>query len=184
MVRRNVKLILLISSVLVCLASCGYHFAGEGLGPKPGLQCIAIPVFINKTTEPNAGAIFTDALRQQFMQRGNMKVVPEEDAEAVFRGIITSVIITPVAHNAVGLVENRITVENRLIVSVDIRCEEKQSHKTLWRDPSLRYHKIYQVNNNAQQPQPITGFDNREAALRDLAQEIATRIHDRFLSNF
>ncbi len=185
MVGRDVKLILLISSALMCLASCGgYHFAGEGQGPKPGLKCIAIPVFVNKTTEPNAGAIFADALRQQFMQRGDMRVVSEQNAEAVFMGVITTVSIAPVAHNPVGLVENRITVENRLIVTVDIRCEEKQSHKVLWRDPSLRYYKVYQVTDNSLQPDPILGFENREAALRVVADEIATRIHDRFLSNF
>jgi outer membrane lipopolysaccharide assembly protein LptE/RlpB len=184
MVIRDVKLILLTGSVLVCLASCGYHFAGEGLGPKPGLRCIAIPVFVNKTSEPNAGAIFTDALRQQFMEKGSMRVVPEEDAEAVFKGTITSILIIPVAHNPVSLVENQITVENRLMVAVDIRCEDKRSHRVLWRDPNLRYHKVYQVNNNVQQPDPLLGFENREAALRVLAEEISTRIHDRFLSNF
>ncbi len=91
MVGRNLKVILLISSMLFCLASCGYHFSGEGQGPKPGLRCIAIPVFENKTTEPNAGAIFAGALRQEFMRKGKMRVVPVENAEAVFKGTIKSI---------------------------------------------------------------------------------------------
>ena len=77
--------------MLLCLASCGYHFSGEGAGPKPGLTYIAIPVFENKTSEPNAGAIFAGALRQEFIRKGNMKVVPVEEAEAVFKGTITSI---------------------------------------------------------------------------------------------
>jgi len=184
MVRGNVKLVLLISSVLVCLASCGYHFSGEGQGPKPGLRYIAIPVFVNKTTEPNAGAMFADALRQEFLKKGNMKVVPVEEAEAVFIGSVANIVSHPVAHHAVDQVSNRITLENRLVVTVDIRCEEKASHKILWRNAAFQYHKIYQVNTNALQSDPIVGYENREAALGVLAQEMASRIHDNFLSNF
>jgi hypothetical protein len=186
MIGRNHKLILIsiISAMSLCLASCGYHFSGEGDGPKPGLRCIAIPVFENKTTEPDAGAIFAGALRQEFMRRGNMKVVPIEEAEAVFKGTIKSISVLSAAHNPVGVVSNRITVESRITVVLDIRCEEKKSHKTLWSDPYLSYYKIYEVNNSSLQTQPISGFENRENALDFLAQEMSTRIHDRFLSNF
>jgi len=184
MVSRNVKLIFIVSSVLFCLASCGYHFSGEGAGPKPGLVCIAIPVFTNKTTEPNAGAIFAGALREEFLQKGTMKVVPVEEAEAVFIGTVSAISIQPVAHHPVSLVSNRVTLENRLMVTVSIRCEDKKSHRTLWQDPMFRYNKIYQVNDNVLQPNPIEGFENREAALHVLAQEMSARIHDRFLSNF
>lgn len=180
---RVFKTILLVAAVSV-LASCGYHFNGEGAGPKPGLKSIAIPVFINKTSEPNAGAIFADALRQEFMQKGNMCVVTVEDAEAVFRGTISNIFIQPVAHHAVNQVDNRITVENRLVVVVDIRCEDKETHKVLWRDPALQYHKIYKVEGTPLAPNPIEGYENREAALRVIAKEISSRIHDRFLSNF
>jgi hypothetical protein len=184
MIRRNVKLILLIGSLLVCLASCGYHFTGEGQGPKPGLKCIAIPVFVNKTTEPNAGAIFAAALRNEFIQKGNMSVVSVEDAEAVFIGVVSNIHIIPVAHNPVTQVQNQVTVVNRLVITVDIRCEDKKSHKVLWRDASMHYQKIYKVNDNPLEPNPIVGFENREAALDVVAEEIASRIHDRFLSNF
>ena len=184
MVARNLKRILIISSILFCLVSCGYHFSGEGQGPKPGLRYIAIPVFENKTSEPDAGAIFAGALRQEFIRKGTMKVVPIEDAEAVFKVTIKHIGIQAVAHNPVSLVSNRITVENRLFVTLDIRCEEKTSHKVLWADPSFRYFKVYQVSNNTLQPDPITGFENRQGALSFLADEMATRIHDRFLSNF
>lgn len=184
MVARNLKRILITGSILFCLVSCGYHFSGEGLGPKPGMRYIAIPVFENKTSEPDAGAIFAGALRQEFIRRGCMKVVPVEEAEAVFKVTIKNIDIQPVAHHAVSVVANRITLENRLFVTLDIRCEEKGSHKLLWSDRSFRYHKIYQVEDNPQSPNPITGFENRQAALDYLAREMSIRIHDRFLSNF
>ena len=181
---RNLKRILIISSITKCLVSCGYHFSGEGQGPKPGLRCIAIPIFENKTTEPDAGAIFAGALRQEFIRKGSMKVVPIEDAEAVFKGTIKNISILAVAHQPVNVVSNRVTLENRLYVTLDIRCEEKKSHKTLWADPLFTYFKVYEVSDNPLQPDPIAGFENRQAALGFLAREMSTRIHDRFLSNF
>ncbi len=185
MFARNLKGILIVSFILFCLASCGYHFSGEGQGPKPGLKYIAIPVFENKTSEPDAGAMFAGALRQEFMRRGNMKVVPVEQAEAVFKGIIKNIEMQPVAHEPVAnVVANRVTVESRLVVTVNIRCEDKATHKVLWADPGFVYFKVYQVEDNPLQPNPITGFEYRQAALGFLATEMAERIHDRFLSNF
>ncbi len=40
----------------------------------------------------------------------------------------------------------------------------RKSHKILWQDPMFHYNKIYQVNDNPLQPDPIEGFENREAA--------------------
>jgi hypothetical protein len=183
MVGRNLELVLIISAMSLSIASCGYHFSGEGQGPKPGLTCIAIPVFENKTSEPNAGAIFAGALRERFMHAGTMKVVPVEDAQAVFKGTVKSIAIQAIAHHPVNVVSNRYTVENRLFITLDIRCEEKETHKVLWSDPAFSYSKVYQID-NPQEPDPITGFENRQAAIKYLAEEMSTRIHDRFLSNF
>ncbi len=184
MIGRNLKLMPVISAMLICLASCGYQFSGEGTGPKPGLTYIAIPVFENKTSEPNLGAKIAEALRQEFIRKGNMKVVPVEQAEAVFKGTVTSIRIVPVGHAAVSGVANQITTENLLILTADIRCEDKKSHVILWRNPGFTVRQVYQINNNAQQLQPIVGYDNRQAALDFLAQDMSRRVHDAFLTNF
>jgi len=192
MIGRNLKLMPVISAMLICLASCGYHFSGEGAGPKlsgegagpkPGLTYIAIPVFENKTSEPNLGAKIAEALSQEFILNSKMKVVPVEEAEAVFKGTVTTIRIIPVGHAAVSGVANQITTENLLFLTADIRCEEKKTHKILWRG-GLSVHQVYQTNNNARQLEPVTGFENRQAALDFLAQDMSKRVHDAFLANF
>jgi len=184
MLIRNLKFIPAVSALLLFLASCGYHFSGEGQGPMPGLKCIAIPVFENKTSEPNAGAIFANALRQEFLRKGGMRIVPVEEAEAVFKGTVKSIAIVAVAHHPVSQVSDRFTVENRLTITLDIRCEETKTHKSIWSDGAFNYFKVYQTNANPLEPDPILGFENRENALEFLAHEMSARIHDRFLSNF
>jgi outer membrane lipopolysaccharide assembly protein LptE/RlpB len=175
---------LLLLILLLSLTACGYQFSGQGQGPEPGLTCISIPVFKNDSSEPNAGAIFAGALRQQFMRKGDMKVVPDDQAQAVFEGAVKRIYSYPVAHSPVTTVSQRITVENRLYMTVSIRCVDKKTHKVIWQNPNFTYWKVYEVNNNSLQPQPIAGFENRQSAIQYIAQETARRVHDLFLSNF
>lgn len=159
---------------VICLSGCGYHFSGEGPGPKPGLRRIAIPVFENKTSEPDLGSLFAGELRKEFLLRGAMVVVPVDDAEAVFEGRITNIYTSSVGHLNV-----KQTIQARLHVTLEIRCKDVKSGKILWQDSQFTYHKVY-----VQNPDPMASFDNRREALEFLAKEMSVRIHDRFLSNF
>lgn len=182
---RKIPVFVCFVMVFISLASCGYHFSGEGEGPKPGLQNIAIPVFENKTTEQDLGALFAAALRQEFIRKGHLHVVPLEEAEAVFKGTITTINTTTVAHHAAQNVgSNRVAVESRLYVTLDIRCEDKKTHKILWRDPAFRYYRVFRLADDPLNPDAMEGYENRRLTLEYLANETAIRIHDRFLSNF
>lgn len=170
--RRGLAFLFLI--LLVFPLSCGYHFSGEGEGPRPGLRYIAIPVFENKTSEPDLGSIFASALRREFITKGSLQVVPLEQAEAVFRGRITNISTAAVAHR-----EAEETIQTRLYVTLEIRCVDTRDGKVLWQDPQFTYYQVM-----LQHSEPNVSFDNRRETLDYLAREMAIRIHDRFLSNF
>ena len=161
-------------AVLVLVSGCGYRFTGEGDGPRPGLRDIAIPVFENGTSEPDLGSLFAGGLRRELIQKGQFRVVPLDQAEAVFRGRIKDVYTAAVAHR-----DAQLTIETRVYVTIDIKCVEVKTGAVLWKDPNFTYFKVYHED-----PQPIVSFDQRRAALEFLARETAIRIHDRFLSNF
>jgi len=165
---------LVIAAPLLLAAACGYHFSGEGAGPRPGLKRIAIPVFENQTAEPDLGSLFAGALRRQFLQKGNLVVVPSEQAEAVFKGRVTGLYTSEVAHR-----KAEETVETRLYVTLDVRCVDANNGTVLWQDPKFMFYKVF-----TQAKDPMVSFDNRRQALAFLAEEMAIRIHDRFLSNF
>ncbi len=167
------RVILLLAAMLLT-ASCGYHFSGEGPGPRPGLRTVAIPVFENNTSEPDLGAIFAGSLRREFITKGQLQVVPTEQAEAIFRGRITSIYSIAVAHR-----EAEETIQNRLYVTLEIRCVDTRDGKVLWQDPQFTYYQVYLQNVD-----PNISFANRRATLDFLAQQMSIRIHDRFLSNF
>ncbi|NLI31851.1 MAG: LptE family protein [Deltaproteobacteria bacterium] len=171
---RHFKTAFFLALLIPILHGCGYRFSGEGSGPKPGLKRIAIPIFENRTGEPELGSLFAGALRQQFLTRGDLQVVPEDQAEAVFRGSITDIHTSSVAH-----IDVKQTIQTRLYVTLDIRCQDMETGKAIWQDPQFTYFKTY-----LQVPDPIASFDNRREAFEFLAKEMAIRIHDRFLSNF
>jgi hypothetical protein len=161
---------------LACLwvTGCGYHFAGEGSGPKPGMQRIAIPVFENKTSEAELETLFAGALRHQFLLRGPFQVVSNNEAEAVFRGRIIRIETMDLAHRTA--LE---TIESRLLIAVDVRCIDAKTGAVLWQDNNL-----IQYSNYLQDSNPITAYENRRRAMAIIARKIAERIHDRFVSNF
>jgi len=177
--------IALTAFVLLVTGGCGYHFTGEGPGPRPGLKRISIPVFKNNTSEPELGAILAGALRREFMKRGNMQLVSSEEAEAVFWGTVTNIYATPVAHRELPITYGKqLAVETRLYVVLDIRCVDPGTGKVLWQDPSFTYFRVYQQVPDPDNPSTIVSFDNRRQALEVISREMAVRIHDRFLSNF
>jgi hypothetical protein len=167
-------LVILLLTLLVLPLSCGYHFTGEGPGPRPGLRTIAIPVFENKTSEPDLGSLFAGVLRREFITKGELQVVPLDQAEAVFRGRIISISTSAVAHR-----QAEETIQTRLYVTLEIRCVDTRDGKVLWQDPHFTYYQVL-----VQNPDPNLNFDNRREALDFLAREMSIRIHDRFLSNF
>jgi outer membrane lipopolysaccharide assembly protein LptE/RlpB len=167
-------LVLMVAAT--ALWGCGYRFSGEGEGPKPGLRKLAIPVFENNTSEPDLGALFAGALRSEFMQKGDgdIRVVPTEEAEAIFHGRIKDIYTSAAAHH-----DARQTIESRLYVTLEVKCVDIRTGNTLWQDSDFRYYRVFLQNLD-----PMIAFENRREALNFLAREMAIRIHDRFLSNF
>lgn len=153
---------------------CGYRFSGEGSGPKPGVTAVAIPVFENSTSEPDLGSIFAAALRQEFLQKGSMRVVPVDETDIVFRGKITNIFTSGLGHRTFEE-----TILTRVYVTLDIRCHDTQSGKILWQIPQFTYYQVYEEDDDA-----MISFQNRQDALKILAREMAVRLHDRFLNNF
>ena len=60
-----------------------------------GVQAIAVPVFINGTNEPYVDVEVTQAVVEEFMTDGRLKVVNLEEAELALRGKVKTYEISP-----------------------------------------------------------------------------------------
>ncbi len=73
----------------VLLATCGYHFTRPGGVLPEGVEKVHAPVFLNKTPEPGAEALFTQSLREQLLRAGTL--ADEGAAQAELRGTLEAV---------------------------------------------------------------------------------------------
>ena len=85
---RNNRIKALVLVLLACcsLSSCGYHFSGTGAIVPEGVRTLAVPVFFNETNEPYVDVEVTQAVVEEFMTDGRLKIVSLEEAELALRG--------------------------------------------------------------------------------------------------
>lgn len=71
-----------------------YHFGKGGRVLPGGYDRVAVPMFVNKTSEVGIETFFTEELRTQFERSRLAKVTSEADAQLILRGTIRSLVFT------------------------------------------------------------------------------------------
>src|ERR1043165_7364632 len=88
---------------LIVLSGCGYGLVGSGNALPPTIHTIQVPAFVNKTTRVELEQLVTQAVANEFVSRGRMRLgANPKDADAILRGSIDSFGINPVAFNVQG----------------------------------------------------------------------------------
>lgn len=163
---------LLLLAVLV--SSCGYSFRGKQNNLPSDVRTIAIPVFANHTNEVRVERAFTDAVIFQFTRSQMLRVVNEDQADAVLKGAVDRVEITDVAYTS-----DETSRQRRVKVTVAASLMRRSDGKILWQDKNLVQRRTYAVG-ASQQATDV----NKDAALSDLATALAQTLHDRVFENF
>ena len=115
------------------LTGCGYRFAAGEESVDPAIRTIFVDVFTNKTSEAYAENIFRTAFINRFVQSGRFKLSSSRgEADAVCRGTIRSLQVSPLAYKASNL-----AAEERLTITLEISFEERESGRVIWSDGSF-----------------------------------------------
>jgi hypothetical protein len=77
------KRALLLMTMLV--AGCGYRFAVPGGSLPSGVKSVRVPVFENRTAEPNVEGLVTEAVRERYARAGLLEGAA---AEATITGVV------------------------------------------------------------------------------------------------
>ena len=165
--------VLMVLTALL-LTGCGYQLAGGRGSFAPGVRTVFVDVFTNKTSEANADSIFRIAFSSQVVQNGHFKLAQSpEEADAIFRGTILSLLSSPLAYKTTSL-----SAEDRITVTMQISFEERASGKVLWADEAYTGTGDY----------PVTTVGVTEAsrknALTKLANDTAERAYRLMVSGF
>ena len=160
--------------LIICFSACGYHFAGSTGNLPPEIRTIAIPLFSNKTFEPRIENYFTNALIDEFLERGRVKIEKRTKSDATLVGIIISYKNSPISFD-----KNDRVVEYRATVIINTSLKRNDNDMILWESPGLTGRWQYMVSSD------ITVTDvNEIEAVKKIAADLAEEIHNRIFEGF
>jgi len=126
----NSALVVLLAALL---SSCGYHLSGTGGLVPEGTRLVAVPVFINGTNEPYVDVEVTQAVVQEFLTDGRLKVVSPEEAELVLHGKVTKYEVLPLSYTASAHIQ-----QYKVSLTVDASLDDLRTKKVLWHEKGIK----------------------------------------------
>ena len=167
----NRLVLLAVCCAALLLSGCGYALVGKGSTLDPTIRTISVPAFVNKTTRVELEQRVTQAVADEFVSRGRLRLVTNPaQADAILKGAIDSFGINPVAFNSAGR-----ATQYQLSITANIELlDHRNEDKVLWKNDQYRFTENYQVD--------ITSSDSFDQESRAI-QEIAVRFAESLATN-
>jgi outer membrane lipopolysaccharide assembly protein LptE/RlpB len=167
------KRFLLLSVFL--LSSCGYALVGRSNFLDPSIKSIQIPAFVNKTTRIELEQRVTQAVAEEFVSRGRLRLVNNaNEADVILRGSIDTFNIFPIAFE-----QGRATRYQISITAAIELLDHKHEDKVLWKNDQYRFTENYEVNVSS-----TDAFDQESRAIREIAVRFAEGLVTTLLEGF
>ncbi len=167
-IARGLLSLVVAATTASTLAGCGYRAI---TGPAEGGtgQRVAIRTLGNDSKDPGVELLVTDALRREFLARGNMRVISDpRAADWVIRGRVQPIRLQSQSFSSVVL-----ALEYRVTLSLDLSVENHDGRELRFDPATLRDSEIYLASADIEATRK-----NREEAIRRVASLIAGRVHD------
>jgi hypothetical protein len=120
---------------LVLALGCGYSFRS----PVPAhLDTVYVPTFDNETREFQLTQQLTESVIGEFLNESRLRLVgDEEDADLLVVGVIKAYDEEALAYDP-GQAANPDVFSRRVLLTVDVRLEDRVRDEILWENASLR----------------------------------------------
>jgi outer membrane lipopolysaccharide assembly protein LptE/RlpB len=167
---------LLLGTLLLTLSGCGYALVGKGNFLDPSIRTIEVPAFVNKTTRVELEQRVTQAVADEFVGRGRLRLVTgASEADAILRGSIDSFGIFPIAFNPQGR-----ATQYQISITANIELvDHRNEDKVLWKNDQYRFTENYQVDVTS-----TDAFDQESRAIREIAVRFAETLVTNLLEGF
>jgi hypothetical protein len=164
---KSIKTILVLCFALLSplLAGCGYELvrdSGISSGSTGEVYSVSVPVFRNKTFEPQVPAFFTEIFSRELASGGLVRI-NKADSEATLYGSIDSITTNLSSLSSTGL-----AVEKQVSVLVSLRLVKDGNVVRTWSYSDTEAYIASSIN--------LEDF-NRRAAIQGIAKRIARRFH-------
>jgi outer membrane lipopolysaccharide assembly protein LptE/RlpB len=167
---------LVLATATILLTSCGYSLVGKGNFLDPKIKTIAVPAFVNKTTRVELEQRVTQAVAEEFVTRGRLKLVTNpKEADAILRGSIDSFGIFPIASNPQGR-----ATQYQISITAGIELvDHRNDDKVIWKNDQYRFTENYQVDVTTSD-----AFDQETRAIAVIAVRFAETLVTNLLEGF
>ena len=161
---------------LLLLTSCGYALVGRSNFLDPSIRTIYVPAFVNRTTRVELEQRVTQAVANEFVSRGRMRLVTApNESQVILRGSIDSFGIFPIAFNQQGR-----ATQYQVAITANIELvDHRNDDKVLWKNDQYRFTENYQVD-----LQTADAFDQESRAIREIAVRFAESLVANLLEGF
>ena len=169
--RRNFVLIVL----LVLSFSCGYHIEYRRKSLPDGSKKIYVEPFKNSTTTALVENYFTDAIKQEFYSKKDIKLVSKDQADVIMKGVLQSIKLDGTAFNKT--IYNLEAKEYLITMTVEVKLLDK-SGQVIW-NKLFSEQEIFNVFENIMKDES----EHRKAADR-ISKNMMKKVYDSIFEGF
>ena len=150
-----------------------------------GLESLAIPLVESTASVINFEAIFTGIIRNEFISRGRVPLVPLEKAQMSLTGKIYEIRTDPLSFDTREIEVNGTTVtysttnSRRLTVKLEMKLVDLKSGKVIWHDKAMEERSTFTVGT-----EPLVYRENEKLALEAISRKLAVRIYNKTMDRF
>ena len=157
------------------LTACGYALVGRSNFLDPSIQTIYVPAFVNKTTRVELEQRVTQAVAEEFVSRGRLRLVKNpNDANVILRGSMDTFNIFPIAFDQGRATRYQISITAKIEL-----LDHRKEDKVLWQNDQYRFTENYEVNLDT-----TDAFDQESRAIREIAVRFAEGLVTNLLEGF
>jgi outer membrane lipopolysaccharide assembly protein LptE/RlpB len=159
---------------LLFVLGCGYGFEGKMSGLPDDIRSLYVSYAENSSTKMQLGGLVTEEVRRQFTTSKFLKLVDKDKADAVL-----SLNIRSVRETGATLTNIDRTSSRQITITLDSYVKGKDSGALLWQGVGIICNETYVVESD----QVVTAL-NEELALKNIARELAEKIHNYMFLGF
>jgi len=149
-----------VASIFLSMACGIYTFSPSALG---SVKTLAIPLFENETTESGIRERLTDQLAQAFVNDNTLKVVREQQADAVLRGTVVSYVQDPYSYTQAEVVNEYICR-----IGLNVEFTNRKTGKVIWEEKGMTNFGIYSASTETQD-------DGKARAITKLVEDVLNK---------
>ena len=152
---------------ILFVSSCGYYSLKGSLPPH--LKTVAVPLFDNQTAEFGITETLTDAVIDEFVRDGSLKIAERSDADVLIEGKIAGI-----SDRAGAYDQQEVVQDVKVYITVRVECTDQVKRQTMWNERITQFGSY----------DPAEGPDGRMTAYDEAFEKISQEILNKTVSNW